>query len=265
MNKKITIASVIIIVIAAAAFLLTRPKDARVGSGAPVFVSAVFYSSSGQRVNAVFSEGKVDLGGSFGSITLKQVISASGARYANDDESFVFWNKGNDVTIYQNGKVIFQGFVIKPGNLISATPTVLVISSPSAGSIPKGKLPAGSIPAGDFKTAEGITWLWRETVMKDGSIITPKKPDTFSMTLLNGKLAGRTDCNGFSGQYQVGSDGYISIDRLMSTEMYCQDSQESIFTGEIAKVNNYRLDGRDNLELILSGNTGTMRFWQPLK
>jgi len=33
---------------------------------------------------------------------LSQTISASGARYANNDESFVFWNKGNGAFILEN-------------------------------------------------------------------------------------------------------------------------------------------------------------------
>ena len=36
-------------------------------------------------------------------MTLPQAISASGARYANSDESFVFWNKG-DTAFIQEGE-----------------------------------------------------------------------------------------------------------------------------------------------------------------
>ncbi|MFA7216914.1 MAG: MliC family protein [Candidatus Paceibacterota bacterium] len=34
--------------------------------------------------------------------TLHQTISADGTRYANEDESFVFWSKGNQVIIMRN-------------------------------------------------------------------------------------------------------------------------------------------------------------------
>lgn len=37
------------------------------------------------------------------SLRLMQAISASGARYANDDESFVFWDKGGKAMVLQNG------------------------------------------------------------------------------------------------------------------------------------------------------------------
>lgn len=35
-------------------------------------------------------------------VTLQQTISGSGVRYANTDESFVFWNKGNEALIMRN-------------------------------------------------------------------------------------------------------------------------------------------------------------------
>jgi membrane-bound inhibitor of C-type lysozyme len=38
------------------------------------------------------------------SLTLAQTISASGVRYANPDESFVFWNKGDGALMLENGE-----------------------------------------------------------------------------------------------------------------------------------------------------------------
>ncbi|MDD4804267.1 MAG: MliC family protein [Candidatus Pacebacteria bacterium] len=37
-------------------------------------------------------------------IILPQTISASGVRYANTDESFIFWNKGDEVMILENNQ-----------------------------------------------------------------------------------------------------------------------------------------------------------------
>ena len=44
---------------------------------------------------------------------LPQTISASGARYANEDESFIFWNKGNTAFMEQNGVITISNCVIK--------------------------------------------------------------------------------------------------------------------------------------------------------
>ena len=58
--------------------------------------TAVFKCTDGKFIGARFFADKVDLELSDGrSMELPQVISGSGARYANQDESFVFWNKGN--------------------------------------------------------------------------------------------------------------------------------------------------------------------------
>lgn len=45
-----------------------------------------------------FSDGRGDM-------TLAQTISADGIRYANSDESFVFWGKGDGAMILENGSV----------------------------------------------------------------------------------------------------------------------------------------------------------------
>lgn len=36
---------------------------------------------------------------------LKQTLSASGVRYANEDETFVFWNKGDEALIMRNNEM----------------------------------------------------------------------------------------------------------------------------------------------------------------
>jgi membrane-bound inhibitor of C-type lysozyme len=42
-------------------------------------------------------------------VTLPQAMSGSGARYANADESIVFWNKGNTAFIEEKGKTTYEG------------------------------------------------------------------------------------------------------------------------------------------------------------
>lgn len=57
---------------------------------------ATFSCAQGKTIGTVFYNNKVELTLSDGrKFSLPQAISASGARYANADESFVFWNKGN--------------------------------------------------------------------------------------------------------------------------------------------------------------------------
>ncbi len=76
-------------------------------------ITAVFDCDGGRSITAVFVNGphsKVQLTLSDGrQITLPQTISGSGARYANADESFVFWNKGNTAFITENGTTTYSG------------------------------------------------------------------------------------------------------------------------------------------------------------
>lgn len=79
----------------AAAALAAQPLLA----AAPV-TSATFTCKGGKTIATTFYVDKVELKLSDGrSLTLPQAVSASGARYANKDESFVFWNKGNTAFI----------------------------------------------------------------------------------------------------------------------------------------------------------------------
>jgi len=66
----------------------------------PSVATATFNCKDGKSIAATFYADKVELKLSDGrSLCLPQAMSASGARYANKDESFVFWNKGNTAFI----------------------------------------------------------------------------------------------------------------------------------------------------------------------
>lgn len=61
-------------------------------------IRATFYPKNDTRVDLAFSDGK--------RAEIPRAMSASGARYVTDDESFVFWNKGDSalVTRVEDGK-----------------------------------------------------------------------------------------------------------------------------------------------------------------
>ena len=80
-------------------------------------IKAHFACTDGKSIDATFVNGpksSVRLALSDGrKITLPQAMSASGARYANADESFVFWNKGNTAFIEEKGKTTYDGCATK--------------------------------------------------------------------------------------------------------------------------------------------------------
>lgn len=80
---------------------------------AEVISSVVFSCAESKSVRALFSKDKVELTLSDSrNMLLVQAISASGARYANNDESFVFWNKGNTSFIEEKGVITFKDCVV---------------------------------------------------------------------------------------------------------------------------------------------------------
>lgn len=61
---------------------------------------ATFSCDQGKTIKATFYSNKVDIILSDGrKLSVPQALSGSGARYANADETFVFWNKGNTAFI----------------------------------------------------------------------------------------------------------------------------------------------------------------------
>jgi putative hemolysin len=77
-------------------------------------ISPVMFScAENKSVRALFFKDKVELTLSDSrNMLLVQAISASGARYANNDESFVFWNKGDTAFIEEKGVITFKDCVV---------------------------------------------------------------------------------------------------------------------------------------------------------
>ena len=75
-------------------------------------IQAVFSCAEGKMIFASFSDRQVALTLSDQrAYTLPQTISASGARYADEEEKIVFWNKGNTAFIQEDGVTTFEDCV----------------------------------------------------------------------------------------------------------------------------------------------------------
>ena len=86
------------------------PKNTGAEEATGCIINSVTFSCAGNKtIQALFFADKAELTLSDGRhMLLLQAISASGARYANTDESFVFWNKGNAAFIEESQKITFQ-------------------------------------------------------------------------------------------------------------------------------------------------------------
>ena len=69
----------------------------------------VYECADGKSVWAAFRDGSVTLSLSDGSnMTLQQAVSASGARFTNEDYSLIFWNSGKEAFIEENGTTTYS-------------------------------------------------------------------------------------------------------------------------------------------------------------
>ena len=116
--KKILIGVVVVIIIGVGVFLLSQnnKKVPVVEKPAETIINSVtFNCAESKNIKAVFYASKVDLGLSDGrNMSLPQAMSASGARYANSDESFVFWNKGDTAFVTEGDKTTFNDCSLTP-------------------------------------------------------------------------------------------------------------------------------------------------------
>jgi membrane-bound inhibitor of C-type lysozyme len=75
--------------------------------------SVTFNCAQNKNIKSVFYKDKVDLVLSDGrKMSLPQVLSGSGARYANFDESFVFWNKGDTAFVNEGKETTYKDCII---------------------------------------------------------------------------------------------------------------------------------------------------------
>ena len=111
-TKRALIISSILILLGLSAFYLYKkfsPKIPIVEQPVNEVINNVtFNCASSKNIQAIFYKDKVDITLSDGrNMILPQVISASGARYSNADDSFIFWNKGDGAFIEEGGKATF--------------------------------------------------------------------------------------------------------------------------------------------------------------
>lgn len=78
----------------------TGDKTARFDCPGGKYILATFHLPEDKTVDIALSDGR--------NMTLDHAISASGARYTNNDESFVFWNKGDSAFITEGDKTTFD-------------------------------------------------------------------------------------------------------------------------------------------------------------
>lgn len=215
-NKKLILGVVLVLVAAAAVFFAVRASR---------IVSVSYYDGTTE-VKASFNNMNETVTFSHeavGKVTLPRAISASGARYANADESIVFWEHQGEAIIIKDDTTVFQGPI-------------------------KNSL-------------TGPTWIWEQTMMNDDSVVVPRETGAFTLKFFSdGRVSGTTDCNNFSGSYETGNNGAISFIEFASTLMFCEGSQENEFVTAVSNSDHYLMDDSGNLVLLIRFDSGEVRF-----
>lgn len=226
MNKTILIVAAVV-VIAAVAIWFTYQKG--MDKNEPITGNEVTFTDpgSGDFVSVVFTDDdRAVLNGlGYDGVELRSAIAASGARYVNEELDLELWNRGDSVTISKSGQQVFAG---NQGGLT------------------------------DSDRLDEDVFVWQATTIND-EVIEPVKKDAFTIDFDGDRVSGTTDCNGFSGSYEVGENNTLSFGPLAMTKMFCEGSQEAEFVAPLADVRSFFFAGSGALVLELEGG-GTMLF-----
>ena len=120
MNTKTYVSLIIIVLAGIALYFMVRPSPVTTPASTAPINSMTYVCNLDKKINAEFyagtpvaqtegqppvPTGSVKLTFENGNtMTLNQTISADGGRYANSDESFIFWSKGNGAMVLQNNE-----------------------------------------------------------------------------------------------------------------------------------------------------------------
>ncbi len=97
-------------------------------------------------------------------------------------------------------------------------------------------------------------WTWVRTEYADGTIFTPRQTSAFAITLKeDGSFGATTDCNSMGGSYTKTSSSLV-FSEIMSTLMYCENSDEATFSSLLNEVKTYRFTSKG--ELLLDTDMG---------
>jgi heat shock protein HslJ len=103
-------------------------------------------------------------------------------------------------------------------------------------------------------------WTWVSLQYESGKETVPKKSDAFVLTFKpDGTFSASTDCNQVGGSY-VADGVKITLSKIFSTKMFCEDSQETEFLQMLQTVAGYSFTAKGELILALKFDSGTSVF-----
>jgi heat shock protein HslJ len=118
----------------------------------------------------------------------------------------------------------------------------------------------GSTRPAATRTPLSGDWLWVNTTMSDGTVITPEDSTRFGMRFLhNRRIDVFADCNRVVGRYHLAGEE-LNLRFGGYSKNFCgEGSQSQAFVDDIRRVTGVLLQG-DDLYLTLEMDSGTMHF-----
>jgi len=105
------------------------------------------------------------------------------------------------------------------------------------------------------------TWKWVKSIYNSGIEIVPKNIDVFNLTFDNDKntFSATTDCNSMGGAYEI-KDNQITFKDVVSTLMFCEDSQEQEFSSMLGEIQFFSFTNKGELVFVLKSDSGSVIF-----
>jgi membrane-bound inhibitor of C-type lysozyme len=161
---------IIIIIVLGVVFLVRKTRPAEQSPATDTNTTEVSYRCDASKtIDAVYhhSADTVDVTLSDGRVMneLSHTLSADGARYTTDDESFVFWSRGNGAFITENGTTTFDNCIdissAPTGTTTGAAPTTRYTNDTYGFSI---EYPSDLTPETTFTKYYALGDAWRAQV-----------------------------------------------------------------------------------------------------
>ena len=110
-------------------------------------------------------------------------------------------------------------------------------------------------------STEGLLGTWRLVALEsdDGTVVRPTNPDAYTVQFLeDDRLHVQADCNVCNGSFEA-TTSTLTVDPLLACTLAACPA-ESLFDAYLAALTTAQTWARDERELLITYNDGTLRF-----
>ncbi len=177
-------------------------------------------------------------------LTLISTTSASGAKFYNSTEDVSIWNKEDELMAFKGSDLVYLGNKYNPkiDSVTEVEPEYKELSEYDV-----------------LDLIKNGTWEWIMTTDKNGNLLSPQKPEVFTVTFTaDGMFRATTDCNDLSGSYTY-EDDKLAITDIASTRMYCEASQAEHFESLLVGSSTVTFKDTESFNMINGSNQASFK------